>query len=114
MSQNKFRGIVEIELDKKRNLRFSMNALCEIEDLIGKPMSQLNDEMSIKDLRSFLWCGLKHEDKDLTMEEVGEMIELTDLGYVAGILRKALEKAMHKNGGKAGKALGAKSGTGTK
>jgi hypothetical protein len=67
---------VLIELDKARNLRYGINALCTIEELLGKPITALDlNRISIKDLRTILFAGLVHEDKDLTPEIVGELID---------------------------------------
>lgn len=67
---------VAIELDKARNLRYGMNALCTIEEIIGKPISALNlNSLSMKELRAILYAGLVYEDKTLTEESVGALID---------------------------------------
>lgn len=73
---------IEINLDKKRTLRFDMNAMAEFEDISGKPFfgwAQTMQNMTAKDLRSFLWACLRHEDKELTPEQVGAMITADNL-----------------------------------
>ena len=67
---------VTIELDKARNLRYGINALVTVEELTGKPLTRLDlESVSIKDLRAILYAGLCHEDKTLTPEKVGELID---------------------------------------
>jgi hypothetical protein len=93
---NKQRGIVAVTLDKKRNLRYTMNALAEIEDQLGVPLSEMgNLKMTIKNVRIILWSGLIHEDKELTPEDVGNMV---DLGNFEEVQQKVAEAfAMAKN-----------------
>ena len=67
---------VAIELDKARNLRYGINALCTIEDLTGKQITALDlNHLSMKDLRAILYAGLVHEDTSLTQESVGALID---------------------------------------
>lgn len=82
---------VTIELDKARNLRYGMNALVKVEELTGKPITKLDlENLSMKDLRTIMFAGLYHEDKSLTPEKVGELIdEYSDVGSVATKLGEA-------------------------
>lgn len=90
---------VTIELDKARNLRYGINALVKVEELIGKPLTQLDlEHISIKDLRAILYAGLFHEDKDLTPEKTGELIdEYSSIGSVAEKLGEAFTLAFGGN-----------------
>ncbi len=102
---------VPIQLDKRRNLRFSTNAICILEEkldisffkigeLFGISLKEIGlaekikkkgvDALSPEDaiemaskikltnLRILLWTALLHEDKDLTVEAVGELMDKTD------------------------------------
>lgn len=86
---------ITIELDKARNLRYGMNALVKVEELTGKPITKLDlDNLSMKDLRTILFAGLFYEDKNLTPETVGELIdEYSDIGSVATKLGEAFTVA---------------------
>jgi hypothetical protein len=98
---NKERAIVEIELDKPRNLRFTLNALAEIEDRLGVPLSKLGEvELGIKAAQIILWAGLIHEDESLTLKQVGDMVDLTNLEYVQQKIGEAFALATGKNSGK--------------
>jgi hypothetical protein len=95
---NKQRGIVEVELDKVRHIRYTMNALAEIEDRLGVPLSEMKDvKMTIKNVRVILWAGLIHEDKDLTLEEVGEMVDLGNFEEVQTKVAEAFGATQGKN-----------------
>jgi hypothetical protein len=90
---------VTIELDKARNLRYGMNALVKVEELTGKSITKLDlENLSMKDLRTILFAGLYHEDRDLTPEKVGELIdEHSNIAAVAEKLGEAFTVAFGEN-----------------
>jgi hypothetical protein len=95
---NKQRGFVIIELDKERKLRYTLNALAEIEDKLGVSLDELDKvQMGIKQLRVFLWAGLIHEDKELTELEVGDMVDFDNMEYVNSKISEAFQAASGKN-----------------
>jgi hypothetical protein len=87
---NKMRGLIPIELDKPRTLRYDWNALAEFEDRTGVPITEIGKKVSIKTLRALLFCGLKHEDPTLTEEAVGAMIGMDDIQTIQSKLMEAL------------------------
>jgi len=93
---------VTLELDKPRSLRFGLNALVRIEEMIGKPISKLDlDNISVKDMRTIIYSGLFHEDKNLTPEKVGELIDdYSDINTVAEKLGEAMTEAFGRKNGK--------------
>lgn len=95
---NKQRGYVTVSLDKLRNLKFTTNALAELEDTLGQPVTQLNAEtVGIKTLRAMLWAGLLHESPDLSITEAGALMDDGDLSEVSTRLSEALELAFGSN-----------------
>jgi len=82
---------VTIELDKARNLRYGMNALVKVEEMTGKSITSLDlESLSMKDLRTIVYAGIYHEDKELTPEIVGELIDdYSTIGEVAEKLGEA-------------------------
>lgn len=95
---NKHKGLVKIELDKERHLRYTMNALAEMEDQLGVPLSELKDvKMTIKNVRVILWAGLIHEDKEISIEEVGDMVDLGNLEEVQLKVTEAFAMSQEKN-----------------
>jgi hypothetical protein len=86
---------ITINLDKPRTLRYGINALAKIEDVTGKPLMQLDlNNVGIKDLLAIVYSGLYHEDKDLTIDTVGDLIdEYSNLSVVAEAVGKALTLA---------------------
>jgi hypothetical protein len=94
---------ITIILDRPRTLRYGMNALVKIEELTGKNLTKLDlDNISVSDLRTIVYAGLFHEDKALTPELCGELIdEHSDIATVAEKLGEAMTLAF---GVKAGNA----------
>jgi hypothetical protein len=91
---------VVIQLDKIRNLRYGMNALVTIEELTGKSITKIDlSDISMKDLRTILFAGLYHEDKELTPEKVGNLIdEHGNLSEIAEKLGEAFSLAFGDDG----------------
>ncbi len=89
---------IAIELDKVRNLRFSTNAICQLEDLLGKPVSELQNGAGFKELRAMLYCGLKWEDTSLTLDQAGiimdEAMENQGISYLSEKLASAIQLAL--------------------
>lgn len=100
---------IDIDLDKPRKLRFDVNALDDLERALGEPLGRmiaLIGQGSIRSLRLAVLFGLKHEDKNLTADRVGNLIqdwfdsgrELGDLNdlvidaiYASGVVRRPEE-----------------------
>ena len=87
----KQKKMVKIELDKERNLYFTLNSLEIIEELTGKTMDKLSDGISVSMLKAVVYAGLVHEDKSLTVDAVGEMIGFEDVPNITEALGKAFE-----------------------
>lgn len=67
---------ITIELDKPRTLRYGMNALAKIEDITKKPIVNIDlNNIGIRDLLAIIYAGLYHEDKSLTLEKVGDLVD---------------------------------------
>lgn len=78
---------VKIKLaGKERLVRLGTNACVLFEEVTKKSLFDvLSGDVQIRDVRALLWAGLLHENKKLTLEEVGDMIDNTEDG-VMGIL----------------------------
>lgn len=84
---------VDIQLDRPRKLKLNMNAYAAFHKEVGKPWDyfmatiietfqkkkEINaDVITLLDffqLRAILWAGLLHQDRTLTVEAVGELME---------------------------------------
>lgn len=95
---NAQKGKISITLDKERTLRFTLNALAEIEDKLGVPLSKLAEvELGVKTVRTMLWAGLIHEDEELTEKQVGNMVDFGNLEEVQTKVTEAFVVATAKN-----------------
>jgi hypothetical protein len=84
-----------VKLDKQRNFRFTFNAFCELEDVLDRPLTELQKGFKMKDLRALVWAGLLHEEPELTIEQAGDLIdEAESIEEVAEAVSKAIEAAM--------------------
>ena len=54
------------------SLRFSVNNLCKLEDLLGRPLSQLGDNIGLREMRTMFYCGLT---PSMSLEQCGEVID---------------------------------------
>lgn len=60
---------------RRRNFRFDLNALADFEQEVGMGFSQLmNMKAGFAFVRALYFCGLKHEDRTLTTERIGELL----------------------------------------
>jgi len=89
---------IPIELGgKTRHLRYTFNALMTLEDELEVPLSDigkvLTGSVSVKTLRTVLWAGLIHEDKELTQEQVGEWADFSVFSQVVDGFTKAFDDA---------------------
>ncbi|HID0815697.1 TPA: hypothetical protein ACXNW8_001306 [Clostridium botulinum] len=86
--------IVTVTLDKERHLKYNLNALILAEKITGKKLSELGkkkDNFDLEFLRGMLYAGLKWEDKELTLEEVGDSIDMDNLEEVTNKLGEAMQ-----------------------
>jgi hypothetical protein len=86
---------IPIELDKPRNLLYTLFGLSELQDAVGsfdELMERLKQpEPRFKDVYLLVWAGLVHEDDALTPKQVANMI---DLGEMPKVLASAMEAFM--------------------
>lgn len=82
--------IVAINLDRERHLKFNLNSLITIERITGQRFDKMGDDMSLETLRAMLFAGLSWEDKELTLDEIGELIDFENLEQVMDKLNEAM------------------------
>ena len=87
----KAKKLVPIKLDKVRHLYYNLNALEIIEDLTGKPIDQVGESVNMKTLKVLVYAGLIFEDKNITLEEVGDMIGFEDIEAVSNAIGEAFK-----------------------
>jgi len=85
---------VLITLDKQRNIRLNTNALVKVEEVLGRAISEFGTSFGIREIRAMLWAGLLHEDKSLTLDNIGDLIDEAGFEYVAEKVGEAINIAM--------------------
>ena len=85
-------NFVQIELDKVRNLRYGLMAMSIIEEKFDKAMSLIDfSKLKIKELATIVYAGLIHEDKELTVEKVLELLDqYSDIKKINEAMLKAI------------------------
>ncbi|MEP9374996.1 hypothetical protein [Mesorhizobium sp. KR1-2] len=79
---NRERGEVEFQsLGKTWTLKLGVNAMCEIEDATAKSIAEIGALLgdpktaTIKLLRTVMWGALRDHHDDITVKEVGAIID---------------------------------------
>ncbi|WP_413373292.1 hypothetical protein [Paenibacillus taichungensis] len=86
---------VPINLDKPRNIVFDLNAFIELEEIYGTKQEAVKALQTggLKHVRAWLWAGLVHEDRSLTVERVGSIFSYTEPEVIVDISDKILRAA---------------------
>ena len=70
-----FHLFAKYESNRSRNLKFDVNALADFEQETGMGFAQLMKQKAIfATVRAMAWAGLKHEDRSLTIDQIGRLI----------------------------------------
>ena len=86
--------VIQIKLDRVRNLTLDANALALIEEQTSKNVmrGEFRPE-SATDIRLFFWACLVQDDPDLTLEQVGEFMFVHQLPESIEIILRLLTNA---------------------
>lgn len=90
---------IVIELDKPYNLRFGMGSQIQYEKLSKKTIPELGKEMqtglSVTTLNTVLYVMLKKEIKDLTLEQVSDLVDenVDNMPYITEKVCEAINAA---------------------
>ena len=101
--------VVTVELGgKTRSLIYDFNALVDLEEKLDLPIidliQHLTGSVRLKDLRNILLVGLRHDDPELTAEQVGAMItDVKHFEVIGKSVKAALEAAFPPPEKKTGK-----------
>lgn len=80
----------------EREILFTLNAMAELEDRYGSvetAFKQLENN-SMKAIRCVLWAGLMHLEEGLTEQQVGNLINVTNMGDIIKAMNDAFEEDM--------------------
>ncbi|NRF91529.1 hypothetical protein HQN89_10910 [Paenibacillus frigoriresistens] len=91
--------VVIIELDRKRELRFGHKALKKLSAMTGMSMEQMGSgEIDFGQMEAIIYCGLYADDKDLTLEQMEDLLDLApNPKYYMDKMTEALSAAFGTN-----------------
>lgn len=91
---------VIFDADKERFLKYGIRALVQMEEMMGRPITDLGNEeqgISMKDMVIIIHCGLLWAEKGLSFEETEDIIDAAvdkhGFEYVTETMGKALSQA---------------------
>lgn len=89
---------VKIELGEKQfEVKFDLNALCNLQDKFGDITTAFNglEKSDFKKIRALLHIGLANgEHEEITENEVGSLIDMRNISEVVEALTEAFGNAM--------------------
>lgn len=85
---------VPLDLNGDKYLVYDFNALCSLRDE-GVDAFTLKDAdlLDPRVIRKLIWAGLLHHSPNVTLNEVGSWIDLSNLTEIAEAFTQAFEKA---------------------
>jgi hypothetical protein len=96
---NAEKGEASFEFEgKSYTFVLSINALCELEDLLGQ---RINDTLAklgnpnasdLRTMRAMLWAGLREHHPDVTLKQAGVMLQKMGLAGITALLNKGIER----------------------
>lgn len=91
---NPHRGEVSFKAgEKDYTLCFTINAVCELEDRLGKSVGEIVSDMGrISVVRAVLWAGLLHHHK-VSIEQAGEIMHEAGAAATAQAINAAMAMA---------------------
>ena len=94
VSKSKTIAVVDIELDRPRKLKYTNGALKKFQEQTGKAALKLKPEEFPEYVTELIQCGLLHQDKEITIDVVDEMIGPSNLHYVMEKISEAWGMSM--------------------
>jgi hypothetical protein len=82
---------ITITLDRERELRLDFNAMSEFENLTGNSLFTIGDKMQeARNIRALLFVCMKSANEDVTLEQVGSMLNMGNFDKVNVALNKLM------------------------
>ena len=67
---------MKLELgDKTYEFEFTINAVCDLEEMTGKGFADLMSVEGLTSIRALMWCGLISHQKTITLAQTGELLQ---------------------------------------
>lgn len=83
--------MAKIKLDKVRNMKFTLNSLIKFEKITGINIAQIGERsQDVEIILALIYVGIMHEDKDITMEQIGDLVTLDKLADINKAISEAI------------------------
>lgn len=80
--------------DVEYTLKFSTNAICELEDRLDKGLNTIVANMErLTTVRAMLWAGLQAKHNGVTLQKAGEIIDQCGMAAATEAIGRALNAA---------------------
>lgn len=88
--------LVTIQLDKERHLRFNLKAMIAFQHQTGKNILKglSFKDLDLEEFAAFLWACLIHEDKELSYDDVLNMVDFSNLEAVIDALSVCFNQSL--------------------
>lgn len=97
---NPHRGQVALNAGgRDYNVSYSINALCELEDVLGQPVAKIaasmNDPENVRmsAVRALVWAGLQDHHPEVTLREAGQIASEASIPVCMEAIGKAFQAA---------------------
>lgn len=105
---NPYRGQTKFKAgEKDYTLSFSINSLCELEDLLGESVNTVAAQISnpaavrMKTVRALIWAALQDNHPDVTLEQAGDITSEAGLPATMAAVGAAFAGAFPETAGEA-------------
>ncbi len=89
---------VPLTLDGPKSLVYNFNTLCTLRDEgVDAFTLQDGDLTDPRVIRKLIWAGLLHDHPEVTLEQVGSWIDLSNLTEVANAFTEAFKKSTQRD-----------------
>lgn len=95
---NPVKGEVSFEANEKvYKMRFSANALCELEDQVGMGINAIATQLAdpnnlrLKTVRAVFWASLLDYHPDITLRQAGDLVTEINMTEALKLITKAFE-----------------------
>lgn len=80
--------------DTEYTLKFSTNAICELEERLDKGLNTIVSNMErLTTVRAMLWAGLQSKHDSITLQKAGEIIDQCGMPAATEAIGRALNAA---------------------
>lgn len=94
ISMSKTIAVVDIELDKPRKIKYTNGAFRKFKEVTGQSAFKISPDDFNDYISELLWSGLLHEDREITVGEIDDLVGPSNMYYVISKITEAWGLAM--------------------